>query len=125
MSLEYIDVNKIGSWYINNNKKIREDLTKNKYKRLMTIMAYSQIESLERFNSHLYENRLRRDGIVVSIANFLPDGRINYRTIPDRYLSLLESVNNKYGFLSDSEIDKVHLDLLEMFHNPGGLKESI
>lgn len=86
-------------------------------------MGYSQVEHMKNKGKKLYDNRLRRDGIIVSVSNFIPNGDIVYKDIDKNILDTLEQVNNKYGKLDSKGIDKVHLELLAMFNDPGELKE--
>lgn len=125
METENIDVNIIGSWYINNNDKIREEVKNSNYKRMMTIMGYSQIEHMRRKDKKMYDNRLGRDGIIVSVSNFIPNGNLAHDDIDKDILDTLEYVNSHYGGLSSQAIDKVHLDLLAMFNDPGELREDL
>lgn len=122
MNNRFVDANKIASWYINNNKLIEEDIENRNYKRLMTIMAYSQIEALERLGRPMYRNQLSRDGIVVSISNLIPSAGIDHKDIPRDIVEILESLNMRYGLVSTSELDKIHLELLDRFYDRGGLK---
>ena len=122
MNNRFVDANKIASWYINNNKLIEEDIKNRNYKRLMTIMAYSQIEALERLGRPMYGNQLSRDGIVVSISNLVPSAGIDHKDIPRDTVEILESLNMRYGLVSTSELDKIHLELLDRFYDRGGLK---
>lgn len=123
MKKENKDANKMGSWYMNKNEILRKEVEGANYKRLMTLMGYSQVEHRKRLGEKLYENSLRRDGIVVSVANFIPSLGVDYSSLDSESIETLDLVNKKYGQLDGEGIDRVHLDLLDLFHDPGPLKE--
>ena len=119
------DVNKIGSWYIENNDKLKKEVSGGNYKRMLTLMGYTQIESIKRKNKKMYSNRLRRDGIIISVSNFIPNPGLDNSDLDEEIVEILDYVNDKYGKLDSEGIDKVHLKLLNMFDDPGELKKDL
>lgn len=86
-------------------------------------MGYTQVEYLKKYNKNAYENKLRRDGIIVSVTNLIPNGEINFIDIDENLLNILEYVNENYGKLNNDGIDDIHRELLNMFDDPGELKK--
>ncbi len=85
-------------------------------------MGYTQIEHIKKYNKKAYKNRLRRDGIIVSVTNFFPNANLDYLDLDNSILEILKYINENFGKLDNDGVDKAHLELLDKFEDPGELK---
>lgn len=122
MKSKKADVNKIASFFINKDEKVALDVENSSYKRLMTFMAYAQLNYIKKYKCLLFDNSLRRDGIVVSITNLIPDKSKDYLDLDKEVLDFLELEKQRNISYTKIDIDRIHKSLLDEFYNPGELK---
>lgn len=112
--------NKVGSWFLNNNPRVLEEVRESSYKRFLTLVSLVEISYRKTYNKKLYPDPPRRDGIVISIPRLMPS--FTSKDLDKEVLDLVVKVNEDYGDLCQDDLDHLHKRVLDMFDDPGFLK---